>query len=308
MIINNLLFVINSKLEFVDGTTRYGYLTANDINKDMLYVISPFPYSTDIRATFKNYEQGEQGETVFFKKSKKKIEDLIDKDNKTTPYELVKDWNVWQSIMPNKALTYVAGNRGGDIEVSFSFREHIPPSIPNGLEYQGEIYSLDNIGGYGAYLVKTNLLELDEGVFANYNDLIIYEGTFSLIRAIIQKGGTAPITYEVDPNIKDEDYEIVEFDLVSSLISMVGDVADDVQGLDNEINNILNKNIEQDGRLDVNEAELIRLDGRIDDIDVESGRVYDVITNLDVENETTEPKVVTGEFIKNLEIDGGTFI
>ena len=53
MIINNLLFVINSKLEFVDGTTRYGYLTANDINKDMLYVISPFPYSTDIRATFK---------------------------------------------------------------------------------------------------------------------------------------------------------------------------------------------------------------------------------------------------------------
>ena len=57
MILNKFVFPIKADLRFVEGGIPQGYLTANDINKDMFYVISPTVGDTIIVLTFKTTSQ-----------------------------------------------------------------------------------------------------------------------------------------------------------------------------------------------------------------------------------------------------------
>ena len=127
MIINKFVFPIKADKKFVGGSLPQGYLTANDINKDMFYVISPSVGQTVITAMFQNTLQTDEPELVKLVPSDEPINMLVNEN--ASYYELVKEWNVWQGVFPSKALEYVAFNRAGEIGISFSFSIiHLPNS------------------------------------------------------------------------------------------------------------------------------------------------------------------------------------
>ena len=210
MIINKFVFPIKADKTFVNGAIPQGYLTANDLNKDMFYVISPSVGATIIKARFQNKLQTEEAVVVNMLASDIDINELVDKD--ASYYELVKDWNVWQGYFPNKALEYVSYNRAGEIGISFQLTQAILPKLPL-LEFKGKITSTDfkpNENGY--YIIDTPIYEL-EGVLYKLNDILIKNGTDYIRRkAIIQGGNTGTLNYSVDPSVYSGDADTIVLD------------------------------------------------------------------------------------------------
>ena len=77
MILNKLVFPIKIGATFVEGAIPTGKLTGNNINKDMIYVISPVVGATAITATFQNSLQGERAEYMNMSPSSLKVSDLV---------------------------------------------------------------------------------------------------------------------------------------------------------------------------------------------------------------------------------------
>lgn len=228
MIINKFVFPIKADLKFVEGGIPQGYLTANDINKDMFYVISPTVGDTIISANFQNNVLNEEPVKVEFTPSSLKVSELVSENE--SYYELVKDWNVWQGFMPSKPLEYVAYNRAGEIGISFNFKQLLVPTIPHGLEVKGFVEQEDFVPTQdGVYVVKIAYYEYGNVEFT-YHDLLIKNGN-DVIRkgAMTQSGNTGSVEYAVDPSVYDSEYESVDPSLTESILSKLGELNEDKQ-------------------------------------------------------------------------------
>lgn len=282
MILNKLVFPIKLDGKFVEGAVPVGKLTANDKNKDMLYVISPVVGATAITATFQNTLQTEKKEYANFEPSRLEVKDLVREDE--SYYELIKNWGVWQAFLPSKALGYVAYNRAGQIGVSFNFRQAIVPRIV-GVDYVGEIINSGFIPTQdGYYIVKTPLYEYDGETFT-FNDVLIKLDDEILIKkAIFTAENTSTLNYSVDPSIYDSDFEGFDISLTESIVHQVNENTTDIKVLfknnndiffdiselkkrvsinEDEILNLKEKDIEQDNRLNVVESDI----GDIEEVD-----------------------------------------
>lgn len=228
MIIKKFVFPIKADLTYVSGAIPIGKLTANSLNKDMFYVISPTVGNTVISANFQNNLQTSGVEKITLIPSSVGVDELVSKN--ASYYELVKDWNVWESFLPSKPFEYVAYNRAGLIGISFYFRQYLIPQIPYGVEYRGKITddlfipSLD-----GAYVIDLPFYQYDIQDFM-YHDLLIKDGEeVSRIKALVQGGATPTIEYSVDPSVYEAGYEEVEIDLTESILSKIGELNEDKQ-------------------------------------------------------------------------------
>src|SRR5690554_6337328 len=229
MIINKLVFPIKADLSFVEGGIPQGKLTANSINRDILYVISPAVKATVITAFFQNQKQTEDTQQATFVLSDLSIDYLVSKD--TSYYELVKDWNVWQTTIPSKALEFISYNRAGKIGISFAFRQLLEPS---GYEGSQEIKSDDFvIHDSGSYIIKIPYYSF-LGIDFTYNDVLIYNGGTEVYKkpAIALQGTTGTLEYSVDPSVYMGGYEVIEISLTESILSKLQSLEADS---DNEI-------------------------------------------------------------------------
>lgn len=236
MIINKFVFPIKADLKFVEGGIPQGYLTANDINKDMFYVISPTVGDTIISANFQNNVLNGEPVKVEFTPSSLKVNELVSENE--SYYELVKDWNVWQGFMPSKPLEYVAYNRAGEIGISFNFKQLLVPAIPHGLEVKGFVEQEDFVPTQdGVYVVKVAYYEYDNVEFT-YHDLLIKDGN-DVIRkgAMTQSGNTGSVEYAVDPSVYGSEYESVDTSLTESILTKLGENSADIKLLSLKFNN-----------------------------------------------------------------------
>ena len=275
MILNKLVFPIKIGATFVEGAIPTGKLTGNNINKDMIYVISPVVGATAITATFQNSLQGERAEYMNMSPSSLKVSDLVRESE--SYYDLIKDWNVWQGFMPNKVLGNVAYNRAGTIGVSFNFRQAIVPYMV-GQTYRGEIIKDDFVpteNGY--YIVKTPLF-IYGGKEFTFNDVLIKLNDEILIKkAIFTVENTSTLNYSVDPSVFESEFEGFDISLTESVVHNTNENTTDIKILFNnqsgiyydiagvkdrlyvtetDITNLHNKNTEQDNRLDVIESDI----------------------------------------------------
>src|SRR5690554_3024324 len=236
MIINKFVFPIKADLKFVEGGIPQGYLTANDINKDMFYVISPAVGDTIVSANFQNNVLNGEPVKVEFTPSSLKVSELVNEN--VSYYELVKDWNVWQGFMPSKPLEYVAYNRAGEIGISFNFKQLLVPPIPHGLEVKGFVEQEDFVPTQdGVYVVKVAYYEYDNVEFT-YHDLLIKDGN-DVIRkgAMTQSGNTGSVEYAVDPSVYDSEYESLDPSLTESILTKLGENSADIKLLSLKFNN-----------------------------------------------------------------------
>ena len=275
MIINKLVFPIKSDLSFVEGGIPQGMLTANSINRDILYVISPAVKETVITAFFQNQKQTENTQQATFILSDLSIDYLVSKD--TSYYELVKDWNVWQTIIPSKALEFISYNRAGKIGISFAFKQLLEPS---GYEGSQEITN-DNfvINDSGSYIIKIPYYHFLGNDFT-YNDVLIYNGGSEVSKkpAIALQGTTGTLEYSVDPSVYIGGYESVEVGLTESILSKLGENSGEIKLLRLKFNNyytieevdglILNTQEEIDN---ISEDLHLELANKVDKIKTETG-------------------------------------
>src|SRR5690554_2925062 len=236
MIINKFVFPIKADLKFVEGGIPQGYLTANDINKDMFYVISPAVGDTIVSANFQNNVLNGEPVKVEFTPSSLKVSELVNENE--SYYELVKDWNVWQGFMPSKPLEYVAYNRAGEIGISFNFKQLLVPAIPHGLEVKGFVEQEDFVPTQdGVYVVMVAYYEYDNMEFT-YHDLLIKDGN-DVIRkgAMTQSGNTGSVEYAVDPSVYGSEYESLDPSLTESILTKLGENSADIKLLSLKFNN-----------------------------------------------------------------------
>ena len=230
MIINKLVFPVKLDGSFVEGSIPSAHLTANSINRDMFYVISPKPQDTIVCANFQNSLQSGEPDTVVMLPSEIEVNELVSKD--ASYYELIKEWNVWQGFLPSLALEKVAFDRASPLGISFSFKQLIKPKLPNliGYEYQGVIDSenfIPSLNGY--YYIGLPYYEV-AGISFTKNDLLIKTSS-EIIRkqAIIQKSNTGTLTYSVDPSVMDGVFEEVKTSLTDSIVSSVSEIKQDLK-------------------------------------------------------------------------------
>ena len=240
MIINKFVFPIKADKTFVSGALPQGYLTANDINKDVFYVISPSVGATIIKAKFQNNKQNELPIIVDMLATDIDIKMLVDEN--ASYYDLIKDWNVWQGYFPSKALEYVSYNRAGKIGISFVLKQSILPPLPQ-LEFKGKLVSEDDkVLENGYYIVDTPLYEID-GKSLTFNDVIIKNDNDIIIRkSIVQSGNTGTVEYGVDPSVYGGVDESIDIKLTDSIIVKVNDNTNEIKYIKLKFDNYYEKN------------------------------------------------------------------
>ena len=308
MIINKLVFPIDANKEYVQGAIPRKKLMANDVNRDFLYVISPTVPQTRIQAHFKNTMQGLKGEVAYLEPTNEKVSELVEEG--VSYYNLIKDWYVWKTPIPNKALEYVSHSRAGAISIGFNFMEFLDRKVPEGSTFRGEILSVNDISGDGAYVVNTNELEYNT-LILGYRDLLIIEGGVPRVeRAIIQRKNTPSINYSVDPSVYSDGVPDEDYSLLDSVMIILSEVQNDNIKINNDLNTHVNSkhnphevDSEQVGTYDKD-----TIDNKDADVLVAAKQYVDekVIDDSDLGNYYNKQE--TDYKLDNLEIDGGTFI
>jgi len=232
MILNNLVFCIDENKKFVNGSIPSGKITANDINSNFLYVITPSPIRTLIKASFQNEMQNETPETVplEYVGDKIRVDDLVPKN--APYYNMVKDWNVFTSGIPAKSLEMISYSRAGMIGVSFNFTELIVPQAVEGYDYIADITNPDYIPNMvGYYVVKVAVYEFG-GFEFTYNDILIKTSTGVVKRrALTIVKNTNTLRYSIDPSIYTQNFEAPEQDIVDLILLSISDVNQKVNDL-----------------------------------------------------------------------------
>jgi hypothetical protein len=227
MILNNLVFPIKLGAKFVEGSIPTGYLTANDINKDMVYVISPEVGATNVTLTLQNSKQSEKEVRAVMKRSSITVDMLVSKDK--SYYDLIKDWNVWQCFLPSKALTFVSYNRANQIGISFGFRQATVPNM-SGFNFKGNITNDSFVPVANGYYVNKTALFIYNGLELTYNDVLIKYGDELLVKkAIITSINTSTLEYDVDPSVYDSDIETIDIGIAESLILQANEMLEDIE-------------------------------------------------------------------------------
>ena len=107
MIQRNLVFCIDNNINFVSGSIPSTKLTANDINRDVIYVVAPFEISSVVKVKFTDELNQQESVSQLLKYTNEvSVDELVEKTK--TYYETVKDWNVYYIEMNGKPLSFVS--------------------------------------------------------------------------------------------------------------------------------------------------------------------------------------------------------
>lgn len=224
-IINKLVFVVNENNDYVPQSIPSGKITANDINSNFIYLISPADIRTVIKVNFQDEYQNTSPVSVPMRYVGGDITvgELVPK---TAPYyDLVKDWNVFNSGIRADVLEKISFNRAGIIKISFSFTSLFVPQAPNNLDYLGEINDIDFIPDEeGYYIVKIPKYEFNDITFG-FNDILVKtDDVVEQISAIGIKKNTTRVNYLIDPSIKEEDFDGIELSIIDNILASISDV------------------------------------------------------------------------------------
>lgn len=230
MIQRKLVFCIDNNINFVSGSIPATKLTANDINRDVIYVVAPFEISSVIKVKFADELNQQENVSQLLKYTNEvSVDELVEK---TKPYyETVKDWNVYYIEMSGKPLSFVSNRISTGIYISFSVVITKPKTnLVSGLNFVGYEYgtSLETPLNNGEYKIIRNPLFEEGGVSYNVDDIIYKENdNYFRVSSSVRKGGTTGIKYLVEPNVSAID-ESLDPTLTEQIIEMVTDLEQDV--------------------------------------------------------------------------------
>lgn len=278
MIQNYLVFCIDGQAKYVQGSIPTGKLVANDINRNSIWVISPFYPTGIVRGSFQTKDRViEQVSSVgVLMNDKISVDELVPKT--ASYYSLVKDWNVWEIKVPQRILSFLSHHRLSDIGISFEFKDYLVPPAPNGFNYIEQILEDDyvpNENGY--YIVKIPQYEYDETLF-HFNDILVKDGeSIYVLRRIEFAGNTPTQNYKVDPAIPANNYEQVETTLTEDILATLQEHGISITNIENgKVLNPLQSNLDANGYKIINlqkgtsPNDAISLQNLLEYIDVES--------------------------------------
>lgn len=224
-IINKLIFVVNENNDYVPQSIPSGKITANDINSNFIYLISPADIRTVIKVNFQDEYQNTSPVSVpmRFVGGDITVGELVPK---TAPYyDLVKDWNVFNSGIRADVIEKISFNRAGIIKISFSFTTLIIPEAPNDINYIGEINDIDFIpDDEGYYIVKLPRYQIQDIDFG-FNDILVKtDDVIERISAIGIRKNANTTNYLIDPSIKEEDFDGIELSIIDNILASISDI------------------------------------------------------------------------------------
>ena len=259
MIQNILTFCVKNDLTFVDGSLPSGKLVANDINRNSIYLITPY-FEATVFANFQSNLQADKPTSVIgvLVNGKINISEVVDPSK--SYYDLVKNWNIYEFKVPSYTLSFISRNRTGKIGINFSIEQRLVPMIkPSYGAYRGEIIDghFPDLILAGYYVNKTIGFEYsnydEETIVYNLNDILIIEDDYNdwgtKINAYTNRGSTPTALYSVDPSILNDNYETIEPSLTVQISQQVNENSSNI--------NLLFTNI------GTNNATLISLENRI---------------------------------------------
>lgn len=284
MIQRKLVFCIDNNIKFVSGSIPATKLTANDINRDVIYVVAPFEISSVIKVKFADELNEQENVSQLLKYTNEvSVDELVEKTK--TYYETVKDWNVYYIEMSGKPLSFVSNRISSGIFLSFSVVITKPKTnLVSGLNFMGYEYgeSLENSLNNGEYKIIRNPLFEEDGVSYNVDDIIYKENdNYFRVSASVRKGGTGSKKYLVEPNISAID-ESLDPTLTEQIIGMVTDLEQDVAHISR--NAVLKDgSVAMEDDLDLGGNSLNNVNEvKVDRISANGGSKIEVINDIDI--------------------------
>lgn len=268
---NYLVFPINHNVKFVEGSIPVGIVTANSVNKNSVFAISPFKQDTVMQMVIQPKDRRIQPQTVFMALTDKlSPQDLY--NGTESFYELIKDWYVWEAKIPQVALTYISSARNTEIGFTFYVKQS---SVRNmgAIPYGREVTTSNDIIEVGTYgIVKVPILEY-QGVTYNLNDAIYRQNETTFVRypAIVFADNTSTAFYHIDPAIQNDNFEHIELSFTEQVIQSITDLFGRIT-------------IVEDTKAD--RVELEALETRVDVLEIEKLDINDYqVDKVIIENE-----------------------
>jgi hypothetical protein len=238
MIQNYLVFCVDAQAKYVQGSIPVGKLTANDINRNSIWVISPFYPTGTVRGSFQTKDRviEQVSSTGILRNDKISVDELV--PTSASYYELVKDWNVWEIKVPQRILEFLSHHRTSEIGISFELKDFIVPKAPYGFNF---IQNIDDpefvVETIGYYIIKIPQYVADEKTF-RYNDILTNdnEGIKKLNRIVVG-GNTPTVNYLVDPAIPADNYESTDEEFTDDILATLNEHGVSINALKDKIEN-----------------------------------------------------------------------
>ncbi|MDY0141631.1 MAG: hypothetical protein RBR97_07050, partial [Bacteroidales bacterium] len=295
MIQNILTFCVKNDLTFVEGSIPSGKLVANDINRNSIYLVTPYDEAI-VKANFQTNLQSDTPTSVLgiLVNGKITIDEIVPPSK--SYYNLVKDWNIYEFKVPSTTLSFISRNRTGKIGINFSIEQRLVPTIKDSYgEYQGEILSqVQPLLESGYYINKTIGFDLDTGTVIAYdlNDILVLTIQESplddiqvKISAYSNRGSTPTTLYSVDPSLLNDNFETIEPSLTAQIVQQVNDNTGDIVLLFQNIGINNATLVDFENRISVNEQDIDTAEGNIINL---QGRMATAESDIeDIEDGTT---------------------
>lgn len=235
MIQNILTFCVKNDLTYVSGSIPSGKLVANDINRNSIYLITPYDEAI-VKANFQTNLQSDTPTSVLgiLVNGEIEVSELV--DTNASYYNLVKDWNIYEFKVPSTTLSFISRNRTGKIGINFSIEQRLVPMIKVSYgTYKGEITELAQTpteNGY--YIIKALGYEYEDSVELksfDLNDILVYNATTDVatkISAYSNRGSTPTSMYSVDPSLLNDNFETIDSGLTAQIVQQVNDNTSDI--------------------------------------------------------------------------------
>ena len=308
MIQNILTFCVKNDLTFVEGSIPSGKLVANDINRNSIYLVTPYDEAI-VKANFQTNLQSDTPTSVLgiLVNGKITIDEIV--PTSKSYYNLVKDWNIYEFKVPSTTLSFISRNRTGKIGINFSIEQRLVPIIKDSYgEYQGEILSQGQVfteSGY--YINKTVDFELDTGDVNIYglNDILVLtkqerplDDIQVKISAYSNRGSTPTTLYSVDPSLLNDNFETIEPSLTTQIVQQVNDNTGDIVLLFQNVGVNNNTLITLENRISVNEQDIDTAEANITNL---QGRMATAELDIDhIEDGTTIVKKALKDSLGNV--------
>lgn len=292
MIQNILTFCVKNDLTYVSGSIPSGKLVANDVNRNSIYLITPYDEAI-VKANFQTNLQSDTPTSVLGILVNGEIEvgELV--DTNASYYNLVKDWNIYEFKVPSTTLSFISRNRTGKIGINFSIEQRLVPMIKVSYgTYKGEITELAQTpteNGY--YIIKALGYEYEDsesGKSFDLNDILVYNATTDVatkISAYSNRGSSPTALYSVDPSLLNDNFETITPSLTAQIVQQVNDNTGDIlllnQGVLNDgvaITDLQNRMSVAESDIDTAEANIVNLQGRMATAESDIDKIEDGTT------------------------------
>jgi len=228
---NTIQVILNMDGSVLD--TRNGFITSINEYSNSIQVISPFPISDSVSVNYYLQDTTMTNYTQYLVPLKDNQNNTILAKNIVDPtkpyYQTIKDWNVWQVPISNKALRAISKYHSGSINIAITFREY-KTILP--------LEAKNNKGTFGLYTsnLKTDLpLTAVEGDFYKcshyfyyssnadltftYGDLAIwFESGWIISKPYEYRIGSPSITIGVEASILGQSITGIDLDLTEQML------------------------------------------------------------------------------------------